>query len=139
MNRMRRTKLSLAVSKALSAGAVVGMVAPIVYAQQATPPVERIQRIEVTGSRIPLQTLESESPVTIITSQDIAYTGLTQISDVINQLPQAFADLGTMEANGATGTSTVNLRNLGSARTLVLVNGRRMPAGDPTFYPTDLN
>jgi outer membrane receptor protein involved in Fe transport len=123
----------------LSAGAVVGLVAPIAYAQQATPPVERIQRIEVTGSRIPLQTLESESPVTIITSQDIAYTGLTQISDVINQLPQAFADLGTMEANGATGTATVNLRNLGASRTLVLVNGRRLPAGDPTYYPSDLN
>jgi len=139
MEKMRRTKLSLAVSKALSAGAVIGLVSPIAYAQQATPPVEKIQRIEVTGSRIPLQTLESESPVTIISAQDIAYTGLTQISDVINQLPQAFAELGTMEANGATGTSTLNLRNLGGARTLVLVNGRRMPAGDPTFYPTDLN
>jgi outer membrane receptor protein involved in Fe transport len=127
------------VSRALSAGAVVGLAAPLAYGQQTPAPVERMQRIEVTGSRIPLQTLESESPVTIMTQQDIANTGLTQIADVINQLPQAFADYGSMQANGASGTSTVNLRNLGAARTLVLVNGKRMPAGDPNLYPTDLN
>src|SRR5215831_10221912 len=110
MNRMKRRQLSLAVANALGAGAIVSLAAPNAYAQQ--PPVEKVQRIEVTGSRIPLQTLESESPVQIITQQDIKMTGLTSISDVLNQMPQVFAEIGQMEANGATGTSTVNLRGL---------------------------
>jgi outer membrane receptor protein involved in Fe transport len=44
-----------------------------------------------------------------------------------------------MLSNAATGTATVDLRGLGPARTLVLLNGRRLPAGDPTSYPTDIN
>jgi outer membrane receptor protein involved in Fe transport len=44
-----------------------------------------------------------------------------------------------MLSNGATGTATVNLRNLGDARTLVLIDGRRVPAGDPRHWATDLN
>ena len=138
MNRMQRKKLSLAVFKALSAGAAVGLTAPLAYGQAAAP-VEKVQKITVTGSRIPLQTLESESPVSIISAQDIANTGLTNVADIINQLPQAFADFGQMEANGASGTATVNLRNLGSSRTLVLIDGRRLPAGDPRLWATDLN
>ncbi|HEX7272205.1 MAG TPA: TonB-dependent receptor [Casimicrobiaceae bacterium] len=140
MNRMKRRQLSLAVAKALGAGAVVGLAAPVAQAQQqAAAPVERIQKIEVTGSRIPLQTLESESPVQIITAQDIKMTGITNVADIINQLPQAFADIGNMESNAGTGTATVNLRNLGSARTLVLIDGKRLPAGDPRLWATDLN
>src|ERR1700741_5259401 len=129
MKKMQRRKLSLAVARTLSAGAVVGLAAPLAYGQ-TPPPVEKVQKIEVTGSRIPLQTLESESPVQIITQQEIKNTGLTNIADIINLLPQAFADFGQNLSNGASGTATVNLRNLGNARTLVLIDGRRLPAGD---------
>jgi iron complex outermembrane recepter protein len=140
MNRMHRKKLSIAVLKALSAGAAVGLATPVAYGQTPPPPpVETMQRITVTGSRIPLQTLQSESPVSIISATDIANTGLTNIADVINQLPQAFAEFGQMEANGASGTATVNLRGLGSSRTLVLIDGKRLPAGDPRLWSTDLN
>ena len=138
MNRMKRRQLSLAVAKALGAGAIVGLAAPVAFAQQQAP-VEKVQRIEVTGSRIPLQTLESESPVQIITQQDIKMTGLSNVSDILNQMPQVFAEIGQMEANGATGTSTLNLRGLGSARTLVLIDGKRLPAGDPRTPSTDIN
>ena len=51
--------------------------------------------------------------------------------DILNNLPQVFAGQGAAVSNGATGTATVNLRNLGSDRTLVLVDGRRMPYGSP--------
>lgn len=113
----------------------------MVYAQTtpATPPVQQIEKIEVTGSRIPSPTLTSDSPVNVINAQDIAFTGLTNTSDIINQLPQAFADQGGNLSNGASGTSTVNLRNLGSTRTLVLIDGKRVPAGSPSDYATDLN
>jgi outer membrane receptor protein involved in Fe transport len=136
---MKRRQLSLAVAKALGAGAIAGLAAPAYAQQPPAPPVEKVQRIEVTGSRIPLQTLESESPVQIITAQDIKMTGLTSISDILNQMPQVFAEIGQMEANGATGTSTINLRGLGSSRTLVLIDGKRLPAGDPRTPSTDIN
>ncbi|MDB5737452.1 MAG: TonB-dependent receptor, partial [Sphingomonas bacterium] len=95
--------------------------------------------IVVTGSRIPQPNLTSASPVTVLNSQDIKLTGTTRIEDLINQLPQAFGDQGGNVSNGSTGTSTVNLRNLGSQRTLVLINGRRLVPGDPTSSAADLN
>ena len=144
MNRMHRKKLSVAVMNALNAGVVASLAAPLAYAQQPTapataPPAQKIERIEVTGSRLPSLTLESVSPVDVITAQDIKWTGLTTTSDILNQLPQAFADQGNNLSNGATGMSAINLRNLGASRTLVLIDGRRLPAGSPTFWPTDVN
>jgi len=140
---MHRKKLSLAVMNALNAGVVVSLAAPMAYGQ-ATPPAaepQKIEKIEVTGSRIPSPTLTSESPVNVISAQDIKYTGLTNTSEIINQLPQAFADQGNMLSNGSSGTATINLRDLGASRTLVLMNGRRLPAGSPVSggWPTDIN
>ena len=90
MNRMHRKKLSVAVMNAVNAGVVVGLAAPLAYAQQPAPaePPQKIERIEVTGSRIPSPALTSESPVNVISAQDIAYTGLTSTADILNQLPQ---------------------------------------------------
>ena len=106
------------------------------YAQQAT---EKIEKIEVTGSRIPAPNLEGASPVTSFDAAAIKVDGLRNVEDILNNLPQVFADIGSTASNGATGTASVNLRNLGATRTLVLVDGKRLPAGDPGFYPTDLN
>jgi iron complex outermembrane recepter protein len=90
---------------------------------------ENIQEVVVTGSRIASPNLETTSPVTQVTAADIATQGITRVEDLINQLPQAFAAQNANIANGSTGTATVNLRGLGSVRTLVLVDGRRMPYG----------
>ena len=98
MNRMHRKKLSVAVINAVNAGVVVGLATPLAYAQQTPPPTaaepQKIERIEVTGSRIPSPTLTSESPVNVINSQEIAYTGLTSTSEILNQLPQVTAGQG---------------------------------------------
>ena len=121
---------------------------PPVVAQQPTPPQvpaptttpPRIEKIEVTGSRIPISpNLTSTSPITQITSGDIAIQGLTSVEDIINRLSQAAPDYGSNVSNGSTGTATVNLRNLGASRTLVLIDGRRLPAGSPLYWATDLN
>lgn len=98
-----------------------------------------IQEVVVTGSRIAQPNLETTSPVTQVTAEDVAVQGVTRIEDLVNQLPQAFAAQNATIANGATGTATVNLRGLGSARTLVLVDGRRMPYGGVTNSAADLN
>jgi iron complex outermembrane receptor protein len=142
MKKMHRKRVSLAVVQALSAGVIVGMAAPSAYAQTppAPPPApEKIEKLEVTGSRIPSANLESTSPVSTITATDIAFQNPISAENLLNQMPQVFADMGNMLSNGSTGTSAVDLRGLGSNRTLVLIDGKRLPAGSPFQYAADLN
>ena len=95
--------------------------------------------IIVTGSRIKQPNLESASPVTVISAAEFAQTGTTRVEDLVNSLPQVFAGQGANVSNGSTGTATLDLRGLGSERTLVLVNGRRVVPGDPTTSAADIN
>jgi len=139
MKRMHRKKLSVAVTQALGAGILVGVAAPTAFAQGAAPATGYQEKITVTGTRIPSPNLESTSPISIITPQDIKLEHPISTENLINNMPQVFADQGNMLSNGASGTAAVNLRGLGAQRTLVLINGRRLPAGDPTFFPTDIN
>jgi iron complex outermembrane recepter protein len=97
------------------------------------------ETIVVTGSRIARPQLEGASPVTVINAAEVKLQGTTRVEDLVNNLPQAFASLGGNLSNGSTGTATVNLRGIGAARTLVLINGRRLVPGDPTFPVPDLN
>ena len=90
-----------------------------------------LEQVIVTGSRIPQPNLEGTRPVSVISAQEIQFQGTQQVEDLINNMPQVFAGQGGNYSNGASGTATVNLRGLGSARTMVLINGRRMVAGSP--------
>src|SRR5207302_3863734 len=106
-------------------------------APAAAPPV--IEEIVITGSRIPVAAnITATSPTTIVSTQDIQLQGHTDITDVINQLPQniigANADFGNTSSplTSTGGFATADLRGLGPQRTLVLVNGRRLGAGDPS-------
>jgi outer membrane receptor protein involved in Fe transport len=140
MKKMHRKKLSLAIGQALSAGIFVGLAAPSAYAQPAPAPTDFREKLTVTGSRLPVSpNLESTSPISIITAQDIKMENPVSIEHLLNAMPQVAADFGNNLANGATGTATVNLRGLGASRTLVLINGRRLPAGSPLFFATDIN
>jgi len=123
----------------------VGIATPA-FAQDNVPqtgPVEATQPddepIVVTGSRIPQPNLTSTSPVTVVNSQEVRVTGTTRAEDLINSLPQVFAGQSSTIANGASGTATLNLRGLGSERTLVLINGRRLLPGDPFSSASDIN
>ena len=98
------------------------------HSQQAT---ERLERIEVTGSRIASSDIESTSPIAIVTAEEIRNDGLQAIEHVLNNLPQFYGEQNSRVTNEASGTATANLRGLGAARTLVLVNGRRLPMGNP--------
>jgi outer membrane receptor protein involved in Fe transport len=139
--KFKLKKLPVAVSGALSAGLVASMAIGQAYAQTAAakPEEQKVERVEVTGSRILSQNLESVSPITTIDAAAIKVDGLRSVENLLNNLPQVFAAQGANVSNGATGTATVNLRGLGSTRTLVLVNGRRLPAGSPRTYAADLN
>jgi iron complex outermembrane receptor protein len=85
----------------------------------------KLDRVEVTGSRIKRTQLEGAMPVTSVTREDIDKTGLASIGDLLQELPSAGSALNTNFNNGGDGSTRVDLRNLGSNRVLVLVNGRR--------------
>jgi outer membrane receptor protein involved in Fe transport len=106
---------------------------------QDAPQQTQLDEVVVTGSRIPQTNLTTTSPVTQVTSEDIDIAGVTRVEDLVNQLPQAFAAQNSTVSNGASGTATVSLRNLGSSRTLVLIDGRRMGYGSPNDDAADLN
>ena len=107
------------------------------HAQQAA---EHVERIEVTGSRLPTSSdIDTPSPVTIITAKDIKVEGYQNLELILNNFPQLVPDQGNRLSNSATGTATANLRGIGPGRTLVLVNGKRMPAGSPFLLSPDLN
>jgi len=95
--------------------------------QEAAP----IAEVVVTGSRIATPSLESVSPITAVSSEEIKEQGITRVEDLLNSLPQVVADQGSGLSMGSNGTATVNLRGLGVQRTLVLIDGRRLMGGDP--------
>lgn len=98
--------------------------------------------IVVTGSRIARPDLSSSVPVSVVSQEQIQQTGAANIQDVLNELPSVGQNISRTSTNFSTtgnGIATVNLRNLGSARTLVLVNGRRFVAGLPGTSVVDLN
>lgn len=126
--------------KLASAPAVLGfaLTALPAFAQDAADEADDTA-IVVTGSRLASPNLESASPVTVVTAEEIKGTGTTRVEDLVNSLPQVFAGQGSNYANGASGAATLNLRGLGSERTLVLVNGRRLTPGDPSTSAADIN
>ncbi|WP_156348672.1 TonB-dependent receptor domain-containing protein [Sphingomonas sp. Leaf23] len=95
--------------------------------------------ITVTGSRIAQPGAKSNSPITTVDAAEIKLQGATNIESVLNRLPQITADSNENVSNGSDGTARVNLRNLGSNRNLVLVNGQRLlpiQATDLNFIPS---
>ena len=125
MDRHSR-KLARAVACALGAG--IAFTALPGFAQQA----QKVEKIEVTGSNIKRLEGETALPVQIITREEIEKTGATTAEQFLQTLSVAMSNNNNVAATNsgaATGAiSSVSLRGLGSNRTLVLVNGRRMPA-----------
>ncbi|MGE5615967.1 MAG: TonB-dependent receptor plug domain-containing protein [Bacillota bacterium] len=109
----------------------------VANAQQA--PIEKLEKVEVTGTRIPSSDVESASPISALRAEDIQLEGYSTLELILNTMPQVYADQGNRVSNGASGTSTVSLRGIGSGRTLVLLNGRRLPPGSPLDLAPDIN
>ena len=84
--------------------------------------------VVVTGSRIRSPNLESASPITVVTGAQLFETGKVSVGDVLNELPQlapTFSQANSTRFLGTRGLNLLDLRGLGTQRTLVLVNGRR--------------
>lgn len=101
--------------------------------------------IVVTGSRIARPEVDSPNPVISVTNETIQQSGLTNLTDVLVQNPALLASSTTSDAGGSTalfggvGINLLNLRNLGTDRTLVLVNGRRHISGISGSAAVDIN
>ncbi|MBB5687666.1 TonB-dependent receptor plug domain-containing protein [Sphingobium boeckii] len=101
--------------------------------------------IVVTGSRIARPELDVANPIVTVTAQAIENTGQINITDVLTRNPALTASVGGSLSGGAdagfgeTGANLLDLRNLGTNRTLVLVNGRRHVAGVPDSAAVDIN
>jgi iron complex outermembrane receptor protein len=97
------------------------------------------EEVSVTGSLIPRTDIEALSPVAVIRPEEVTFQGTSRVEDLIQNLPQLFVAQNSTLSNGASGTATVELRHLGAVRTLSLLNGRRMAAGDAISPGADLN
>ena len=132
---MKLNSISFAVATAIAALASTAAVA-----QQADTTLERV---EVTGSRILSANAASPAPIQVLTSADIAASGAVNLQELLLKSP-VFGTPGISRTNSnfstsSGGVATVDLRNLGSDRTLVLVNGRRFVAGLSGSATVDLN
>ncbi len=114
-----------------------------VIAQEQTQ--ETLAEVVVTGSRLVRSDLSAPSPTTVINQDVVQLSGDTTVEAVINELPQLSAgNNSSVNSAGGSGVLTANLRGLGAARTLTLVNGRRfIPANsagsvDLATIPTSL-
>ena len=91
---------------------------------------DSVERIQVTGSHIKRTDMEGPSPLTSLSAEDIANSGVTDLIGLFTKLPMAgqgtFSTQGNSSDNTSNGGSSVSLRGLGADSTLILVNGRRV-------------
>ena len=101
------------------------------YAQDAEVAEETVEEVVVTGSRIKRKSLNSASLVSTITRDEIDESQALLAADVLRlSTYNSFSSIEPTAGDSAQSNATINLRGLGSARTLVLLDGRRMP-GSP--------
>jgi iron complex outermembrane receptor protein len=85
--------------------------------------------VVVTGSRIGRMDLTAAAPVTVLSREQLQASGMISLGEFLQTLPEQGNAVNAQVNNGNDGSVRVNLRSLGSSRTLVLVNGRRLVAG----------
>ena len=98
---------------------------------QVVPEAVQMEEVVVTGSRIRRKDLTTPAPVTVINHEQIEASGKLTVGDFLQALPEQGGGTNTTVNNGGDGTTQIALRNLGSQRTLVLVDGHRFIAGVP--------
>lgn len=132
----KRTLLSTA------AAAALGLIASSAIAQ-AQGNAQQLERVEVTGSRILSMNAESAAPIQVLSAADIAASGVANLQELLLKSPvfgtPTISRTNSNFSTSSAGVSTVDLRNLGYNRTLVLVNGRRYVSGVPGDTAVDFN
>ncbi len=137
--RLDANKLSSAVRLALSFGVAATATTLGVQAQTANNNTDQksqsLETIVVTGSNIRRVDVETANPVVTIDKAAIQASGKVNLGDLVQDLPSIAGNaMNPQVNNGGIGTAGVSLRGLGSNRTLLLINGHRIP-----FQLQDLN
>ena len=130
---LKTTKLRDAIVFALCVGATSLAGTGLASAQDAAAPAAApaedattLDRIQVTGSRISIPGLTTNSPVMTVDREEIDRNQPVTAEDFLKVLPGAVPAIGPGTNNGANGGATINLRGLGDNRTVVLMDGRRV-------------
>jgi iron complex outermembrane receptor protein len=131
----KTTKLRDAISMALAVSATALAGTGVAFAQDATSSDQQattLDRIEVTGSRIPRAEIENEQPIITVTREQIEKQGFSSVADILQNLTSAgspaISRADALASGESVGGYYIDLRNLGANRTLVLVNGKRLGA-----------
>ncbi|MFP5306715.1 MAG: TonB-dependent receptor plug domain-containing protein, partial [Gammaproteobacteria bacterium] len=114
---------------------------PVEPLREAGDDPSKLDSIEVTGSRLSRAAMEGALPVTVISREDIAATGKISVADALRSSTfNSFGSFTSISGSSGQGQSVAALRGLGSNRTLVLVDGRRV-ATSPSLQGSgvDLN
>ncbi len=141
--RLGENKLCASVRLALSLGVLAASTyGTAAFAQDGSTDQAKSKTLEtvtVTGSLIRRVDVETASPVVTIDRAQIQATGKQTLGDLVQQLPAMTGGNVNPQVNnsGGTGNSSINLRGLGSKRTLILVNGQRLLSKDPNAIPAD--
>jgi outer membrane receptor protein involved in Fe transport len=119
---------------------VPGLDAPAPAQEQSSAPLDEVL---ITGSRVKRPDgFDYPVPVAVVNGDALNSSGYTQIGDALNNLPQALSSTGNQNTSSSlfnSGQQRINLRGIGNARTLVLVDGRRHLTGDFRTNAVDLN
>ncbi|MEZ0471760.1 TonB-dependent receptor domain-containing protein [Luteimonas salinilitoris] len=130
----RYAALSMGIATAIACASAAGQEAAEVREQAPTT----LDRIQVTGSRILVPGLETSSPVMSVERDDFLRTQPAAVEEFVRQLPSMVPAMGPGTNNGTGGAAEIDLRGLGSNRTLVLIDSRR-PVPYDLFGVVDTN
>lgn len=127
---LKRTKVSVAV---LAAFGGVALLVPTMASAQS-------QTVEVTGSRLKRADVEGSLPVTTISREELQASGSVTVAEFMRS--STFASAGNFRPQSGSSAQSfagIDLRGLGSNRTLVLIDGRRLPKAPNVGDSADLN
>ncbi|WP_133500335.1 TonB-dependent receptor plug domain-containing protein [Cognatilysobacter terrigena] len=131
----KTTRLRDAISIAIAMTSVAAAGSAFAQNTTATPApqsgeAQQLDRIEVTGSRIPRADVETAQPIITLSRDQIQAQGFTSVADILQNLTSAgspaISRADALASGENVGGYYIDLRNLGAARTLVLVNGKRL-------------
>lgn len=133
------SNIRLAVRHTLAAAAFTAVYAVPAAAQVGGPEGVELEEVVVTGSRIARPDYDSPSPIVSLSEDTFAMSGEQQLETVLNTMPQVVASITTTSNNPSNGgQANIDLRGLGTVRTLVLLDGARLTPSNTTGV-VDLN
>jgi iron complex outermembrane receptor protein len=139
-----RTSRLVALATAVSLASITNAHAQVQTRAEVNAETASSDDIVITGSRIVRDGFEAPTPTTVLGEAEINAAAPNNIADVVNRMPSLAGsstprtNLGQI-SNGGTGINALNLRNLGAQRTLILLDGKRVPVATINTGLVDVN